>query len=225
VHVRTFSPVEELAMCLQTSLATPLALGAGHGETWKVGHPAGVLTITVEGSGASSVCWAHDPQSTPGRAEPVDDDDLPEWARPAGGRQAVRLAQARSRLYLELPDVDGVNGIDGFAPPSPKAVTEVCRAHGCTGIVYYAPLTDTSVRTRVFTTSLGGREDSATGGAAQGVGTLLSRAGHTGRVEVTQGPPDPYAQSRLLLDLDGREGDVRVGGRVRPLLTGRTAAL
>lgn len=216
VRVRTFSPVEELALCLQTSLATPLAFGADHGEKWEVVHPAGALTISVERASQRLICWAHDPQGPPGHAEPVD--DLPRWARPTGSREVVRLAQARSRLYLEMTDVDG------FVPPSPDAVTEVCRAHGCTGLVCFAPITDTSVRVRVFTTSLGGREDSATGGAALGVGTLLGRAGRSGRIEITQGPSDPFAQSRLLLDLDGMDGDLRVGGQVRPLLTGRMTA-
>ena len=209
VTVRTYSPHEELATCLQTSLAVPVALGAGGGETWRVRHPAGPLEVRVEKGPAGLRCWVTD-TGTDGEPEPVS--DLPGWLRTA---RVSRLRQGRSRLYAQLPDITAVPASFGAAD-----VLQACHAHACTAVVFYAPAGE-AVRTRVFTTSLGGREDSATGGAAAGVGALLARDGRTGQVDVLQGPEDANRQGYLYLNLDGR---MEVGGDVQPLLSGEALA-
>lgn len=208
VEVRTFSPHEELALCLQTSLAVPIALGAADGETWQVRHPASTLEVRIEREPDDWLCWAVD-TDTAGTPEPVD--DLPDWLRPAEVR---RLRQGRSRLYVRLPDI---TAIPAFGSDD---VLEICRAHACTAIVFFTEASETTVRTRVFTTSLGGREDAATGGAAAGVGVLLAAAHRTGRINVVQGPEEPAKQGHLYLLLDRER---QIGGKVRPLLTGTTA--
>lgn len=206
--VRTFSPYEELAQCLQTTLATPVALGAGAGETWQVRHPAGALDVQVERAVDGWLCWALDTDTT---GEPTRVDDLPGWL---GAADVHRVPQGRSRLYAKVPDVGTLPAFDT------ADVRAVCRAHDCTAVVFFAETAEDAVRTRVFTTSLGGREDVATGGAAAGVGALLAREHRTGRIDVVQGSEEPATQGHLVLSL-GRER--HVGGRVLPLLRGRTA--
>lgn len=206
--VRTFSPHEQLAQCLQTTLATPVALGAAAGETWQIRHPAGALDVQVEHTADGWLCWARDTDTT---GEPTRVADLPGWL---GAAEVHRIPQGRSRLYAKVPDVDTL-------PPFDAAdVRAVCRAYDCTAVVFFAEAAEDTVRTRVFTTSLGGREDVATGGAAAGIGALLAREHRTGRIGVVQGAAEPAAQGHLLLRL-GRER--HIGGRVLPLFTGRTA--
>lgn len=207
--VRTFSPQEELVQCLQTTLATPVALGASDGETWQVRHPVGALDVQVERVAGGWLCWAVDTDTA---GEPVRVEDLPGWLR---GTDVHRVPQGRSRLYARVRDVGALPTFDA------ADVREVCRAHDCTAVVFFAEAAEGSVRTRVFTTSLGGREDAATGGAAAGVGVLLAREHRTGRFEIVQGPAEPAMQGHLLLSLDRQR---HVGGRVLTLLTGRTAA-
>jgi predicted PhzF superfamily epimerase YddE/YHI9 len=99
-------------------------------------------------------------------------------------------------------------------------ICEVCRVHSCNAVVFFEDLEKSIVRTRVFTTSLGGSEDIATGGAAAGIGALLADMQKKGRIEIIQGPPPPSTQGHILLWLDQQR---HVGGRVRTLLTGKTA--
>jgi len=205
VEVRTFSPYEEMAQCLQASMAVPIALGAGDGETWQIRHPASTIDVRVEREQDEWLCWAMD-TDTAGAPERIY--DLPDWLRPA---EVWRLRQGRSRLYVRLPDVATLPTFDA------DDVLDVCRAHACTAVVFFAEASGSVVRTRVFTTSLNGMEDVATGGAAAGVGLLLMGAGRTGRVDVVQGPEESAKQGNLYLQL-GRER--YIGGKVKTLLIG-----
>lgn len=208
VSVRTFSPYEELAQCIQTTLATPVALGATGGQTWRVQHPAGTLNVHVEHTDGEWICWALD--SDTGKPEIVN--DLPPWL---SSTVVHRVPQGRSRLYAQVPSVEKLPAFDA------ADIWAVCRAHGCTAVVFFEEVQNSSLRTRVFTTSLGGKEDIATGGAAAGIGALLAGEHRTGRIEIIQGPAEPSAQGQLLLWLDRER---RIGGRIQALLTGRTAS-
>lgn len=167
VTVRTFSPHEELAQCLQTTLATPVALGSVDGESWQVGHPAGLLRVRVERAADGWHCWALDTDAT---GEPRLVNDLPGWL----STEVYRVPQGRSRLYARVPDVSDLPMFDA------ADVRAVCRAHHCTAVVFFAEPSEDTLRTRVFTTSLGGREDIATGGAVAGIGALLAREHRSG---------------------------------------------
>ena len=197
--VRTFSPYEELAQCLQTTLATPVALGAADGEAWQVQHPAGALDVQVERVAEGWISWTVDTDTT-GEPEPID--DLPDWLHAA---EVCRVPQARSRLYVRLPNVSTLPTFDA------ADVRWVCHTHDCTAVVFFAEAADKSVRMRVFTMSLAGGEDIATGGAAAGVGALLAHRRRTGRINVIQGPDKPVTQGHLLLVLGPKR---HVGGRV-----------
>lgn len=205
VTVRTFSPHEKLAQCLQTTLATPVALGAMDGESWQVRHPAGLLRVQVELATDGWLWWGLDIDAT---GEPRRVTDLPGWL----STEVYRVPQGRSRLYARVPDVDDLPTFDA------ADVRAVCRAHDCTAVVFFAEPSEGTLRTRVFTTSLGGMEDIATGGAVAGVGALLAREHHNKLIDVIQGSEEPALQGNLLLSL-GKER--QIGGRVLPLFTGR----
>jgi predicted PhzF superfamily epimerase YddE/YHI9 len=80
-----------------------------------------------------------------------------------------------------------------------------------------SPLVLHTVAMRVFTTSLGGKEDVATGGAVAGLTAVLTAENPqlklTSRcLSVEQGRGGPETRGRLLLEI--KDG-VKVGGRVR----------
>ncbi|MGW1597184.1 PhzF family phenazine biosynthesis protein [Streptomyces sp. NPDC002343] len=212
VVLRTFSPVEELAQCLQTSLAVLTALDVPDRVPWRVRHEKGEqLLVHREGP----VSWARHEQAGPPRLE---ETDWPRCAgrRPAGAAPAVILRQARSRVHLRCADAGQVEAADIRAGD----VTELCARTRTNGLVLSAPDGPGAWRVRVFTTSLAGAEDSATGGAVLGVGTLAALDGTRGDIRVRQGPPDPDRQGHLRLRVED-DGHVLLGGTVVPLLTGR----
>ena len=208
VDVRTFSPVEELAQCLQASLAVPVALGAAAGEHWHVRHPAGTLDVSYDHQDGRLLGWIRD---TDVAGDPESVHGLPPWCPPG---EAVRLPQGRPRLYLRVPD-------PGIVPvPDPREVLDLCHAYRCTALVLHSvpppaegPTAGSAVRARVFTRSLAGHEDVATGGAAAGIGAILSGLGVRGTVTVVQGPAEPERQGRLYLRLGA---DRHLGGEVTP---------
>jgi predicted PhzF superfamily epimerase YddE/YHI9 len=208
VRLRTFSPVEELAQCVQTALAATVALDT----------PEGGIQLVTQGPGTElevfreeGICWSSRPQQ--GRPD-IESVGRPSWL-PAAPDRAVRLGAARSRLYLSLDSAADVL----VAAPTSAQVLRTCAAMDCQGVVLYHA-TSTSVRARVFTTSLAGGEDTATGGAVLGLGQLLAAAGMTGRLPVTQGPAEPDRQGTLWLRLDPDPSACLVGGVVVPLLAG-----
>ena len=113
VTVRTYSPHEELATCLQTSLAVPVALGAGGGETWRVRHPAGPLEVRVEKGPAGLRCWVTD-TDTDGEPEPVS--DLPSWLRAARVSRLGAQFGNRSALWI-LAAIMTVSGVPLLLSP------------------------------------------------------------------------------------------------------------
>jgi predicted PhzF superfamily epimerase YddE/YHI9 len=214
VTLRTYTPVEEVAQCWQTSLAVPVALSAPEKTRWRVRHERGdELLVHREGS----TCWARLAEPR----EPVtESSDWPTFAHAApasdGGPAAQVLREVRSRLYLRCADAAELAALE----LTPADVLRLCARSRTNGLVLSASQPDGTVRVRVFTTSLGGHEDSATGGAVLGVGLLAAGRGVRGNLVVRQGPPDPARQGYLRLRLDS---DTRVvlGGDVLPLMRGR----
>lgn len=216
VAIRTFSPFEELALCIQTSLAVPVALGGTDGQTWQVEHPAAAVSVTLTKAGGAWECWAsHQVDEHVGEPEPIEGT--------APGLMAgdlvrmIRLPRARNRLYAELV---GEEAVTRLTAPHPSTVLQMCGAQDCSGLVYFARVDDRTIRTRVFTTSLAGREDVATGGASMGLGALVDVGSQT--TEVLQGPAGIGSRGRLLLRRD--QGRLLIGGLVHPLAAGQVAS-
>jgi len=205
VYLRTFTPREELPLCVSASIATPVALGAQPGEAWTIEHRGGVLDVSVEGTAAAPVCWI----TSPSTAEIRPPAALPDWFPPHRG--VWRLGQARSRLYAHIEDPDG------FTLPALADLRRLCADNDCRGVVFFGgdgPI----VRSREFAL-LDAGELVATGGAALGIGLLLRDEGRTDELEIVQGPPDSTAHGHLLLRFD--EHGPQVGGQVFPLVQGR----
>ncbi|WP_166379046.1 PhzF family phenazine biosynthesis protein [Catellatospora methionotrophica] len=213
IVLRTFSPVEELAQCLQTSLAALSALGVADGQRRLVRHGGGEpMEVHREGT----LTWARELSGGP---DPVP-TSWPGFVRaePAPGTQPLLLRQARSRIHLRCADSAQLESLD----IAPEQVLTLCARTGANGLVLESTADDGSQRVRVFTTSLSGREDNATGGAVLGVGRIAAAEGRRGDIAVCQGPPDRHRQSKLHLRITD-SGDVLLGGTVESLLTGRLA--
>ncbi|KOT90818.1 hypothetical protein ADK86_25095 [Streptomyces sp. NRRL F-5755] len=212
VVLRTFSPVEELAQCLQTSLAVLTALDVPDRVPWRVRHERGEqLVVHREGQ----VSWARHEQGEPPE---LQECDWPGFVavEPAARAQAVVLRQARSRIHLRCADAGRLEA----ARIRADDVLELCARTRTNGLVLSAPDGPGEWRVRVFTTSLSGAEDSATGGAVLGAGTLAALDGVRGDIRVRQGPRDPARQGHLLLRIED-DGQVLLGGAVTSLLSGR----
>jgi len=210
IVLRTFSPVEELAQCLQTSLAVLTALDVPVGAPQRVRHAGAQPLVVVR---EPDLTWAH--ETSP--AAP----DLEAVAKPSclpvdlvPGTAPVVLRQARSRLHLRCADVDQLERLELAS----SDVLDLCAQFQIAGVVLWAS-SSSEERVRVFTSSLSGAEDSATGGAVLGVGILALDAGTRGDLSVRQGPPDPDRQGLLWLRLRD-DGCVLLGGAVQSLMSG-----
>src|SRR5207302_6304789 len=97
-------------------------------------------------------------------------------------------------------------------------VCDLCAHHGSNGVILFT-LDRSLLRTRVFTTSLGGGEDVATGGAALALASLLAWRGlDQPELSVLQGGEDPVRQGHMALRFEG--SSVALGAEVVPLLEG-----
>lgn len=212
VVLRTFSPVEEIGQCLQTSLAVLTALDVPDRTPWHVRHERGEqLVVHREGP----VTWARQEDAGPPELEEAE---WPDFVRvdPALASRPVIIRQARSRIHLRCADA----GQLAEATVHARDVVDLCARTRTNGLVLSAPVGTDEWRVRVFTTSLSGAEDSATGGAVQGVGVLAALDGTRGDIRVCQGPRDPARQGHLLLRVED-DGTVLLGGEVMTLLYGR----
>lgn len=190
VMLRTHSPVEEITLCIQTSLAAPVALGARAGEIWQVDHAGGSLNIRVD---EGPVVWASLLEPA-GQLPPLELIGLPRrLADRLGAATGTVVRTARPRLYV----------LD-LAPRqleqlyiAPDEVLALCADLRINGLVIAAWQAHDELRVRVFTTSLSGREDAATGGAVLEAGRLLRDMGAPETVHVTQGSGDDRGYLRL----------------------------
>ncbi|ABP52499.1 PhzF family phenazine biosynthesis protein [Salinispora tropica] len=210
VHVTSYSPYERLRLCTQTLLATEHVLRSRRtsGAKLLAGTDVGEVPVrryedmayVVLTGERTRVRAAHSRLPLDGV---VHDDAL-----------VVDTGRSRSYVNLSADTLEAV-WLD------PAAVLSYCAAEGVSGICLVARL-DNAVRLRVFTTSLAGAEDVATGGAAGGLPAFLAATGGGSRrpVLVRQGHGTALTRGELhVRPLDGAE--VAVGGRVVAVSTGR----
>jgi len=120
--------------------------------------------------------------------------------------QAV-VDSGRVRLFVAVDDPSTVH-----LPPA--EVIAFCAEHALSGVCVYHQNAEGDVRLRVFTVSLGGAEDLATGGAVLGLSRLIADGNEP--IAVLQGDgSDAWRAGQLWLRHRAHEDAVAVGGRVQ----------
>lgn len=124
----------------------------------------------------------------------------------------------RRRLHVPLASTG-----DLYSIVLPRAtVLEICAAYQLTGICLFVVINPARIAMRVFTTSLDGAEDAATGGAA--LGLLGYDRYHPLQVQdvvgVEQGHVDSPQRGYLFVQKAGQAGEARLGGYVDVLVRG-----
>ena len=212
-RVRIFTPTRELPFAGHPTLGTAWVLGRDQ-DFYTLDLPAGRVRVTFEAGG---IAWMQPPPVEPGDAlstrsaaallglPPADIDDrypcrfatIGPWFALIGvkGLDALKRATVRTDVYDELAGED-VLGVFVF-----------------TGEAYSD---DGHFAARMFH-HRGSREDPATGSANTAFAAHLHSLGVRGGIVVEQGF-EIGRPSRLYLDV---ADPIRVGGKVRPVLTGR----
>ena len=153
VPVRVFSPVEELSLCTQALIAAHRVLESRTGD-----QKTRFLTLADEVPVASrgDIAWLTGSYW-------LEDRQFSQEIIPS--LRAARIDSGRVRAFFEMPDTGSVAAVR----LRPEEVLAWCRAEALHGICPVAQTGERSAFLRVFTTSQGGREDIATGGACLGI--------------------------------------------------------
>jgi predicted PhzF superfamily epimerase YddE/YHI9 len=187
--IRFYSPSEPLTVCYQALLAAAHVLG----RSTRFQLADRELDVEL----AEDLAWVVTP-----RAAIVDRGTV---ATPWGDEARV-LDAGRKRAYalVSAAQLDSLHLL-------PDVALNWLRGNELSGLCLLAR-GDDSLRMRVFTTSLAGHEDVATGGAVAALPTLLDQ---DGPFTIVQG-----TARRGVLHVQTRTNDVLVGGRVEPLISG-----
>lgn len=214
--VRFFSPEEgEMAFCGQALVAAHAvlrALGTARREPpLELSTTVGV--VSTRGDPVErDVSWfavARDNVRVIGKPDPAS--SLPLDA----GAEAVIVDSGRARLYRPLlrPEVLASIAIE------PDVVLRVCSDLQVKGICFYAHASGHTVALRVFTVSLAGGEDAATGGAVLGLSALLPPGDWT----IEQGHGRALDRGLLRLHAPSGGAEVAVGGAAEIVARGTLA--
>ena len=212
-RVRIFTPTRELRFAGHPTLDTAWVLGRDR-DSYTLDLPAGRVRVTFEAGG---IAWMQPPPVEPGDVlspqsaaallglSPADIDNrypcrfatIGPWFVLIGvkGLDVLRRATVRTDVYDELAG-EGVLGVFVFAG---EAYSD--DAHFAARMFHHRGL----------------REDPATGSANTAFAAHLHSLGVRGGIVVEQGF-EIGRPSRLYLDV---ADTIRVGGKVRPVLTGR----
>jgi PhzF family phenazine biosynthesis protein len=215
-HARFYSPAEPLTLCVQASLAAHAVLReGGAADPVVLDTPVGPVRVRSLEGAPPDVSWLEFPRdSVRPRAPVAPASEGLGLSLPGLVREAV-VDSGRVRLFCELSDRQVLESLE----PTPPTVLRFCRAQGISGVCFFVRTGPASVSLRVFTTSLDGGEDAATGGAVLGLSALVR--GASGTVQVSQGRGPFHRLGHLLLRDDPGLDFIAVGGRTRRILSGR----
>lgn len=214
--IRFFSPEEgEMAFCGQAlvaahavlralgiaSRAQPLDLSTSVGAVSTKGDPVDP-DVSWFAVARSNVRVVGRPDLE--RSLPLDPD-----------ADAVIVDSGRTRLYRPLLRADAVASI----AIEPDAVLRLCSELEVKGICFYARSNGATVALRVFTVSLAGHEDAATGGAVLGLGALLPPGDWT----IEQGHGRVLNRGLLRLHAPPGSAEIAVGGAAEIVARGTLA--
>ncbi|TQR35965.1 PhzF family phenazine biosynthesis protein [Lysinibacillus sphaericus] len=214
---RTFSPYEELKFCTQTLLASAaVQYGQSIGfARFQYETAVGIVSVFTEGDGF----WWID--SNPDLVIPYSDihglTQLGISREVLAGKVCIG-GVGRRRLYIPLATEDDLYSIRLI----PSKVMHICTELGITGISFFVKLRSDYVLLRVFTTSLAGNEDAATGGAALGlIGyDQYCSFGLSSNVRVDQGHIESSSRGCIYLQQDSKSGRTFLGAKVEVLAEG-----
>ena len=212
-RVRIFTPTLELPFAGHPTLGTAWVLG-GDRSVYTLDLVAGRVSVSFDADG---IAWMRPPPVILGDTLPVDlvaallglaEDDVDQ-------SQPCRYAEVGPRFVLI-----GLKTLGALRRARvDAAVHSAIAGNDFLGVFVFARpgySPDADFAARMFFDANGWREDPATGSANAAFAAYLREQGVTGALKVEQGFEIPRP-SRLYLDV----GDViRVGGRVRPVLTG-----
>lgn len=209
-----YSPAEMLEFCVQGLLGAAAVLR----HSGRASGP--VEFVTNRGRyrvyrDANDMEWLHLPKSMFLRDMiKVNERELSSY----GEGKAILIEAGRRRIFLNAGTERALCQIR----IGPERVTDILRSYDINGLCFYAP-NESGAAMRVFTSSLSGREDNATGGAAASLALLLSP--NSDRIlQIEQGSGAPTG--RGLLFAKRSENDLFVGGYVSGVaLCSRLAAL
>jgi predicted PhzF superfamily epimerase YddE/YHI9 len=188
--IRFYSPSEPLTVCYQALLAAAHVLG----RSTRFRLADRELDVEL----AHELAWVVTP-----RASIIDRGTV---TTPWGDHARV-LDAGRKRAYalVSPAQLDSLQLL-------PDVALNWLRGNTLSGLCLLSRA-DHGLRMRVFTTSLDGHEDVATGGAVAAIPTLLDQEGPFTIVQGTA--------RRGVLHVRTRGHDVLVGGRVEPLISGQ----
>ncbi|GGK17551.1 hypothetical protein GCM10010965_08250 [Caldalkalibacillus thermarum] len=212
---RTFSPYEELTFCTQTLLASAAALEVTNdSDVFRFETAVGSVTVLRDGK----YYWV---KSVVEKVRPLEDlSVLPLLGldeQMLNGELGI-TGVGRQRLYIPLRSQEVLYSIT----LSSGTIMHVCQMYGLHGICFFTVVDSGHVALRVFTTSLKGGEDAATGGAAIGL-IGYNRFQHLGLAEVVrvdQGHIESEKRGCMFIRHDSSTNQVLLGSFVDVLLRG-----
>lgn len=219
-QARTFSPWEQISFCVQTLLAAHVVLREKAGsdalpESWfRVGE---TRAIVRSDSLAPGISWLTIPaHQIVIEASAEQPDSI--IGNPVRKFPALVIDSGRKRVYQLVPR-DELHSI----VVQPREVLQFCRERSIHGICLMALTGEREIALRVFTTSLDGREDIATGGAVAGIFSYLEQIGMNGFHSIwhVQQGSDGLNSRGALYVRRTNEHDVEVGGVVKLLVRGK----
>lgn len=194
-RARFFSPMEELSVCFQALLAVAHVVGELRSELL-----FGERVVAVERQDGR--WWVR-----LGAGDVVERGSL---ETPFGVGRIIDSGRVRAFVRVEAARFEALEWL-------PSEALSWLRAHSLSGVCLVDAGVSGRVRLRVFTSSLGGNEDVATGGAVAGLPLVLG----PGRHLVEQGRA---STRRGLLLAQGNGETVSVGGEVLSLINGTLAS-
>lgn len=203
--VRFFSPEEgEMTFCGQALVAAHAvlrALGVARRD-----QPLAISTsigaVSTKGDPAEpDVSWF---AVAPDSIRIVGKPNLANLVPLAPGAEAVIVDSGRARLYRQVERWEDLAAL----AVEPAAVLRLCSDLQVKGVCFHARTSGPTVALRVFTISLAGGEDAATGGAVLGLSALLPPGDWT----IEQGHGRALNRGLLRLHAPSGRAEVAVGG-------------
>jgi predicted PhzF superfamily epimerase YddE/YHI9 len=224
-RAHSFSPAGELSFCIQTLLAADAVIRRKWPrlikETLSLTTPSRLATVERLPGTMPALGWVKISQAEI-RVRPGGPPLHSIFRMDLKGEfPELIIDSGRSRVYRRLPHLSDLEEV--WLPPD--QVLAYCQDSQVHGICLFSLMGHRTMATRVFTTSLDGREDVATGGAVLGLLAYLARqdpgitrGGDFWTIHQGQGPP--HRRGTLFIKELPEEQAVAVGGLTRVVAQG-----